>query len=103
MIQEEEFIYDTIYATGAGNNNVTIKVQPGSVAHNTIAAVLLLQVGKTIINKNVGIEGDLIMELRNTLKDISFEIDNDGNLIINAVDAANYSIDDEGNLIYTFR
>lgn len=103
MIQELDTFYDTIYQTGPGNNNVLIKVQPQSVTPNTVQAILLIQAGEEIINNNDVLEGELCMLLKNSLKSISFEIDDDGNLIVNANDANNYSLDSEGNLIYTYR
>lgn len=103
MIQELDTIYDTIYQTGPGNNNVLITVQPQSITPNTVKAVLLFQSGEEIVNNNDILEGELCLLLKNTLKKISFEIDINGNLIVNAEDANNYSLDGEGNLIYTYR
>src|SRR5579872_1863688 len=99
MTQEVVAIYDTIYETPQGANTMIIVVQPGSATPNTVAAEQLLGIGKKFVNNNTGIEGELIMKLKNTLADVDWEIDDDGNLIIHAEDANNYSLDDEGNLI----
>jgi hypothetical protein len=103
MPQQLNANYDTIYQTGAGNNIVVVTVQPGSVTPNTVQAQLLLTIGQKIINNNPADEGDLVFLLKNSLKSINFELDGNGNLIVDAPDANNYSIDDEGNLIYTYR
>jgi hypothetical protein len=103
IIQELTANYDTIYQTGFGNNNVVVTVQPGSATPNTVQAQLLLQIGQKIVNNNVADEGDLVFVLKNSLKSINFELDENGNLIVDAPDANNYSLDDEGNLIYTYR
>lgn len=44
------------------------------------------------------IEGELAIVYEN---DVDFTINEDGELIVNDIDAANYSIDSAGNLIYT--
>lgn len=44
------------------------------------------------------IEGELAIVYEN---DVDFTINEDGELIVNDVDAANYSIDSDGDLIYT--
>lgn len=103
MVQELNAIYDTIYETDFGNNNLTITIQPGSAGPNTIEAELFLEIGQKITDNTPGDEGDLLMIMRNTLKLIDFEIDENGDLIVHAPDANNYSLDDEGNLIYTWR
>lgn len=103
MIQELQFNYDTIYATASGTMNVTMIVQPESATPNTVGAMLLLIPGAKLVNNNAMKEGELTMVMKNTLKNIDFEIDDDGNLIIHAPDAENYSLDDNGNLIYTYR
>lgn len=103
MIQEVTAQYDTVYQSDPGTNDLTIVIQPGSAGPNTISAELLLEVGEKTVNNAKAEEGDLVMQMRNTLKDVDFEIDDDGNLIIHAPDADNYSIDDNGNLIYTYR
>jgi hypothetical protein len=103
MIQELQAKYDTIYETAPGTSNVTMTVQPESVAPNTLESILLLNVGKKMVNNNDMVEGELMMSLKNTLKDVDWEIDDDGNLIIHAPDADNYSIDSEGFLIYSYR
>lgn len=103
MIQELQAKYDTIYETDPGTTNITITVQPESVTPNTLEAILLLNVGKKMVNNNDMVEGELMMSLKNTLKDVDWEIDDEGNLIIHAPDADNYSIDSEGFLIYSYR
>jgi len=103
MIQEVVTQYDTIYETNQGTNNLVITVQPQSITPNTLEAELILDSGKEIINNVTVLEGELSMILKNTLRDIDFEIDDDGNLIVHGLDANNYSIDAEGFLIYTYR
>ena len=103
MIQELQASYDTVYATTPGSSNMAIKIQPESVNPNTVQAILLLSVGNEVVNNNDMYEGELMMALKNTLKDIDYEIDDEGNLIIHAPDADNYSIDINGFLIYTWR
>jgi hypothetical protein len=103
MIQEIQASYDTIYETIPGTNNVAITVQPESTTPNTIKAALLLIEGEKMINNNDMLEGELTMVIKNTLKSVDWEIDDEGNLIIHAPDADNYSIDANGFLIYTWR
>lgn len=103
MVQEATVNYDTIYETGFGNNNLLITVQPGSLTPNTVEAELFLGIGEKITNNTTGDEGDLLMIMKHTLKSIDFEIDENGDLIVHAPDANNYSLDGEGNLIYTWR
>jgi hypothetical protein len=103
MIQIETPNYDTIYETTPGTNTLAITVQPYSATPNTVKAELLLTIGQKIINNNVGDEGDLCFVLKNALKNVNFELDENGNLIVDAPDANNYSINNEGFLIYTYR
>lgn len=44
------------------------------------------------------IEGELAIAYEN---DVDFTINEDGELIVNDIDAANYSVDSSGSLIYT--
>lgn len=95
--------YDSTYVTSPGVNTLQITVTPGSVNPNTVQTELRFQSGEIQANNLEIEEGELCMLMRNTLKDIDFEIDDDGNLIVHAEDSNNYSLDDEGNLIYTWR
>jgi hypothetical protein len=103
MPQELATVYDTIYQTGQGNNNVVITLQPSSVTPNTVESELNTVIGLVVGNNVPVLEGELLLYLKNTLKNIDFEINENGELIINAPDADNYSIDANGYLIYTYR
>ena len=70
-----------------------------SVGINTLDAYITNNAG--IDNGEVYIEGELLIDEINHPQDISYALDNQGNLIVTASDAANYSIDSDGNLIYT--
>lgn len=103
MSEEKQVNFDTIYETTPGIPGVVIRVQPESTTPNTIQANLLNLTGKRLTNNTGQLEGELMMIMKNTLYNIDFEIDDEGNLIVHAPDAENYSINSGGFLIYTYR
>ena len=104
MAVEEKIIeFDTTYKTDVNSNNISIFLQNASEYENAINVFINNSVGNLFCNNKQISSAELCFVLKNHLSDIDFEIDDDGNLIVHAEDAENYSIDDNGNLIYTYR
>lgn len=102
-IEERIIPFDTTYRTPAGSNNIAIFLQNESEYRNTINSFINNNLTNQFSNNKKIIPGELCLTMKNHLKDIDFEVDFEGNLIVHAEDADNYSLDSEGNLIYTYR
>lgn len=103
MIQEKTILADTVYQTATGTTNLTVQVKRAIDTPNIVACKLNMTLNKFNVNSREVKPGELCIVLKNGLKDIDFEINNDGDIIIHAEDAENYSLNSEGNLIYTYR
>lgn len=103
-IQQAEIEVDTVYQTDLATDAVIEAViAPASTTPNTVQVNLNLSLSGNHVNETPCEPGELVMVEKNALFDLSFEIDDAGNLIVNALDANNYTIDAQGNLIYTYR
>ena len=109
MPQEKLVNYDTRYESARDLSDVdvlSIKAEAEGQNPNTVISIVNLNDSGKIIHRNsIPTEvGELCITMKNTLKDIDYEINDRGELIIHAEDADNYSIDPEtGSLIYTYR
>lgn len=104
MVEEKNIVADTTYKTTTVNDGaVAIITQAAALNPNTIEVNINFKLTKYHAN-NIAIQpGELLFVLKNALKDVGFEINDAGELIVNAPDADNYSIDANGNLIYSYR
>ena len=104
MIQEQNVNTDTDYSTPASDDSTLIvKIQAASIMPNTLTGVWNKNTNQYHQNNVKVLPGELCMLEKNALKSISYEINDAGELIVNAPDADNYSLDSDGNLIYTYR
>lgn len=109
MAEEKIVKFDTRYESarnGADVDILTIKAESQEMNPNTIVSAVNKNDSGKIEHKNskqIDV-GYLCITMKNTLKDIDYEINDKGELIIHAEDAENYSIEREtGSLIYTKR
>lgn len=103
MIEEKEIEFDTVFTAHPISNVLSIVLTPASFNPNTLQANLNNSGLRQILNNVVVQQADLAMVIKNGFKDLSFDINDDGELVINGPDADNYSLDADGNLIYTYR
>lgn len=103
MTEQKQILFDTVYKTVTGTQVVGVKLTAEALHPNTLPVQLNLTLTAFNVNNIPVASGELCMVMKNNLRDIDYEINNNGELIVNAPDAENYSLDSEGNLIYTYR
>lgn len=96
--------YDTKFKATAGTNVLVITMQRSIEVANTIDSDVNLTTHDKFINNKKIIPGELVMTMKNKLRDIDAFIEGDsGDLIVSAEDAKNYTLNNQGHLIYTYR
>lgn len=96
----EEKVLNTRTSVSIQGSNIIIRAyyQEGSSILNTLAASIS-EIVQTIDGVQV-VEGELYTQMINYPQEIDYNIDNNGDLFINAEDSENYYIDSNGDLIY---
>jgi hypothetical protein len=100
----ETKIIPTITSLTVSGNDIEIRTEYLDITTlpDTLSADITEVVGMQ--DNTPYIEGELIIKMKNSPPNISYLIDNNGDLILIDItgDTANYSVDSNGELIYTF-
>jgi len=104
MPETKTVVFDTKFKANQGTNALTINMQRQIEFANVLDSDINLNPYNEFINNKQILPGELVMSMKNKLRDIDVFIDqNSGELIVSGEDSANYSLNNQGRLIYTYR
>lgn len=104
MPESKKVQFDTKFKANTGTSTLVISMQRSINFANVLDSEVNLKVYDEFINNKQIAPGELVLTLKNGLRDIDAFIDNDsGNLVISSEDSKNYSLNSQGHLIYTYR